>query len=145
MEKSYFNENRYFDADVLGKKVNLDIDENSPIYTNYEHETLDKQDSIKLLDSFIEKDSFIREIVDKIPTSDIKNKVVLSIEDINKFFSFATIHLSNKYTYIEIFDICTDYLSMDAKFFYSKLSIKFKEYLLKELEKVGMYKSKALF
>lgn len=145
MEKSYYNENRYYDADVTESDIKLEVDTSSPIYANYEHDYVDKLESIKLLEEFIKNDSIIKAIVDKIPTSDIKKKVNLSIEETNKLYSFCKLRLENQYTQVQIFDIVTSYLSIDAKDFYIKLSIKFKELLLQELEEGGHYKSKALF
>lgn len=145
MDKSYYNENRYYDADVTQNDIKLEIDTNSPVYTNYEQDYVEKLESIKLLEDHIAKDSVIMEIVDKIPTTDIKKRVNLTIEETNKFYSFCKIRLESQYTQVQIFDIATTYLCIESKDFYAKLSIKFKELLLSELEESGHYKSKALF
>lgn len=145
MDKSYYNENRYFDADATEHDVKLEIDKSSPVYTNYEQDYIEKMESIKELEKHIEKDSVVKAIVDKIPTADIKKKVTLSIEETNKFYSFCKIRFENDWTNIQIFDIATTYLNVEPRDFYAKLSIKFKELLLKELEEAGHYKSKALF
>ena len=145
MDKSYYNENRYYDADVTQNDIKLEIDTSSPVYANYEQDYVEKLESIKLLEDYIAKDSVVKAIVDKIPTTDIKKKVNLTIEETNKFYAFCKLRLEDKFTNIQIFDIATTYLSIEGKDFYSKLSIKFKELLLEELEDGGHYKSKALF
>jgi len=150
MKQSYYNENRYFDADVTAEEIKLEIDASSPVYTDYEHGTIEKQESIKILEEYVAKDSTIRDIIDNIPDAEKKKRVVLTIEESNKIYSFACIKLEkHEYTKIEIFDIVTSYLHIKEKTelinFYSKLSTKFKEQLLVELEAAGMYKSNKLF
>lgn len=145
MDKSYYNENRYYDADVTKHDTKIEIDTNSPVYTNYEQDYVEKLHSIQELEEHISKDSVVRKIVDKIPTTDVKKRITLTIEETNKFYSFCKLRLESKYTQVQIFDIATTYLNIEAKDFYAKLSIKFKEALLSELTESGHYKSKALF
>ena len=146
MKQSYYNENRYFDADVTAEEIKLEVDTSSPVYTDYEHGTIEKQESIKILEDYISKDSTIRDIIDSIPDAEEKKRVVINIENTNKIYGFAVLKLEKEeYTKIEIFDICTSYLRIEPIDFYNKLSIKFKEQLLKELEAAGMYKSNSLF
>jgi len=145
VDKSYYNENRYYDADVTKHDTKLEIDTNSPVYTNYEQDYVEKLQSIKDLENHINNDSVIRKIVDKIPTADIKKRITLNIEETNKFYGFCKLRLESQYTQVQIFDIATSYLNIEPKDFYAKLSIKFKEMLLSELSDSGHYKSKALF
>jgi len=131
---------------MTSEEIKLEIDTSSPVYTDYEHDTIEKQESIKILEDYISKDSTVRDIVDKIPNAEEKKRVVITIEETNKIYGFACIKLEqHEYTKIEIFDICTTYLQIEPIDFYNKLSIKFKEQLLKELEAAGMYKSNSLW
>lgn len=145
MDKSYYNENRYYDADVTKNNSKIEIDKSSPAYTNYEQDYVEKLECIKELEEHILKDNSIKKIIDKIPTTDVKKRISLTIEETNKFYNFCKKLLEEKYSHIQIFDIATEYLRIEPKDFYTKLSIKFKERLLSELEKGGHYKSKALF
>jgi len=145
MDKSYFNEDRYGSTDLTENDIKLEVNKRSPIYTHYEHDYMEKAESIKILEDFVVADEEMKEIIDNIPVYESKKKVNLSIETTNKIYSFCIEKLSNDYTEVEIFDIITTYLKVDGKDIYEKLSIKFRERLLKELEESGHYKSKALF
>ncbi len=145
MKQSYFNDNRYYNADVTEVNIKLEVDKSSPIYSDYEHTSMDKLEAIKLLEELVESDPIVLELVNDLPDNSSYKKSSIEIETMNKLYSFTRLHLLQHYSIVEIFDIFTSYLNIDSSDCYSKLAIKFREELLDSLKESGHYKSKALF
>lgn len=150
IDTNYYLQRRYESGEIETGDISFEPDTSSPIHVDYNQETVLKGINIENLNTRILESTEIKSIIDNIP---VGKTVILTVENVNKIYSFClnllkTDELLKDLTKVEMFDLITSYLNLEEKevrYFYKNLSIRFKSELLAELEKQGMYKSNRLF
>jgi hypothetical protein len=150
IETNYYLQQRYDSGELNTEQISFETDTASPMYSDHNQETVNKKANIEELDRCISSNTAILNIIDSIPNEKTIN---LSIEHVNKIYSFCMLLLKNNeilssLTKIEMFDLITSYLNLndkEVKYFHKNLSIIFKSELLDELTQQGLYKNNKLF
>jgi len=132
--------NSYGSKEVSTEKINFTI---APSYEN----DLDADESIHQNLLINKVDSLIRgsefEHLNKVTPAGISKK--LNKVQINKVYFYIVSKLGDDYSRIDLFGVISDYFDILPKKFYSSLSNKFKDELIKELDdKYGILKKKKI-
>lgn len=150
IETNYYLQQRYAAGELHTDSISFEPDTGSPMYSDHNQDTIIKKKNLEELDRCLCSNNTILEIIDSIPTEKTIN---MSVEQVNKIYSFCMLLLKNNkllssLTKIEMFDLITDYLNLndkEVKYFHKNLSITFKSELLDELKEQGLYKNNKLF
>ena len=149
-DTNYYIQQRYNSGELNNDKISYEPDESHSLHVDHGHESIQKKTNIEIIDNLIQRESVIKEIVDKL-TPD--TRTIFTIEETNKVYSFCMLQIKKNtslenLTIIEMFDLITSYLNLSKKeteAFYRNLSITHKSTLLEALAINGLYKSNKLF
>jgi hypothetical protein len=139
MEDKIFN-NTYGEQELSGESINFKV---SPRYeTDLDIDEKMHYDLLfQKVDELIKNSEFIH--LNKVTENGIIKK--LNKVQINKVFFYIIEHIGNDYTMVDLFSVVSDYFDIFPNKFYTSLSNKFKDELIKELdEKYDVIKKKGI-